>query len=231
MLRKLATLLLAPAVLLGVLGVTGATAADDAAAGFVARANAERAAAGLRPLAVKRDLAAVAGRPSTRMAQKNSLYHNPNLEYEVSGWQVVGENVGMGGTVDSIHKAFMDSPEHRANILARDYTQIGVGTVTDADGVLWVTQVFRLPVTAAAPAPTRPRVVVSPPRATVNVPVRPTPARPAAVKPARVVARPVPAAPAPVDATALAGALADTPGTNAFGLALTYADTMAALGR
>jgi hypothetical protein len=207
---------------------SAASAADTNASSFVAKANAERQARGLRPYAVSADLSAVARRHAQRMASQKSLYHNPNLGSEVSGWQVVGENVGTGGTVQSIHQAFMDSPAHRANILATDYTQIGVGTVTDSDGVMWVTQVFRLPMNAvAAPAPARPRVVVA-------ARTRTAPARKAAVrtvvKPARVAA-PVQVAPVAVDTAALVSALAESTTVNAFGQALAYADTVTELGR
>ena len=248
MLRKLAALVLAPALLLGVLGTTGATAADDEAAAFVARANAARQAGGLRAYVVRSDLAAVAAKHSARMAEKNSLYHNPNLGSEVDGWQIVGENVGTGGTVDAIHQAFMDSQKHRANILAADYTEIGVATVTDERGVLWVTQVFRLPYRARkakAPAPlAAPRTVIRVPVARPVVtapraappPVAPAPARPA---PVRTVVRPdaaafaaalaAPAVPAHGAATAVTGVAAY--GDDALALAVAYADTLAALSR
>lgn len=226
MLRKFAALLLTPAVL-AVVAFWGsaATAAGSDASSFVAKANAERSSRGLRPYTVASDLAAVARRHSERMAAKQSLYHNPNLGSEVSGWQVVGENVGSGGSVDSIHQALMDSPAHRANILAKDYTQIGVGTVTDANGVIWVTQVFRLPTAApVVAAPSRPRVVVAA-RTTTRSPSRTLPK--AVVKPARVVAAPV--APESVDSAALMGALAATAASDPFGQALVYVDTMAGI--
>lgn len=228
MLRRTAALLLAPLVL-AVVAFWGnaASAADAHAASFVSKANAERSSRGLRAYAVSSELGAVARRHAARMASKGTLYHNPNLGSEVSGWQVVGENVGMGGDVASVHRAFMDSPEHRANILARDYTQVGVGTVTDADGVLWVVQVFRLPMAAAAaPAPAKPSVRIQ--QRTRTAPARParvsTPVRPAAARPA-APARPVAA---PVDAGALVGALAGSTSFDAFGQALAYADAMAA---
>lgn len=226
MLRRIVALLPVTMVLAGVaFWGSAATAAETQAAAFVRKANAERTSRGLPAYTVASDLATVARRHSERMAAKHTLYHNPNLGSEVSGWQVVGENVGMGGDVDSIHQAFMDSPAHRANILATDYTQIGVGTVTDSDGVMWVTQVFRLPMNAvAAPAPARPRVVVA-------ARTRTAPARKAAVrtvvKPARVAA-PVQVAPVAVDTAALVSALAESTTVNAFGQALAYADAMAA---
>lgn len=245
MVRKLAALLLAPALLFGLLGVTGATAADSDAAAFVARANEARAARGLAAYVVKSDLVTVAARHSARMAEKNSLYHNPNLGSEVDGWQIVGENVGTGGTVEAIHDAFMRSEKHRANILATDYTEIGVATVTDARGAIWVTQVFRLPY--RAPKVKAPVVQVAP-RTVVRVPVQPRRAVTAPVLPVRPAAPAAPARPAAVrvvtrpDAAAFAGALAPAApsnraagtgyaGDDPFAIAVAYADTLAALSR
>ena len=233
MLRRVAALLVVPAVI-AVAAFCGASAsaAGSEASGFVAKANAERASRGLRTYTVASDLAAVARRHAQRMASKGTLYHNPSLGSEVSGWQVVGENVGMGGDVASVHQAFMNSPEHRANILARDFTEIGVGTVRDADGVLWVTQVFRLPFRAPVTvAPPKPRVVVASRTRTAPVarPARPV-LKPRAVAPARAAA-PAPAAPVAVEANAFVGALADATSPGAFGQVLAYADTMAAFAR
>jgi hypothetical protein len=229
-LRRIVALLPVTMVLAGVaFWGSAATAAETQAAAFVRKANAERTSRGLPAYTVASDLATVARRHSERMAAKHTLYHNPNLGSEVSGWQVVGENVGMGGDVDSIHQAFMDSPEHRANILARDYTQIGIGTVVDADGVLWVTQVFRLPMkaTVTVAAPAKPRVVIAS-RSRTTAPRRPAAAPVRAAAPAPVSARAAAPAPVAVDAADVLGALADATAVDAFGQALAYADAMAA---
>jgi hypothetical protein len=140
---------------------------------FTSRANAERSSRGIRTYAVRSDLVAVARRHAARMAARGSIYHNPNLANEVSGWQAVGENVGMGGDVASIHQAFMNSSGHRANILDRGFTEVGMGTATDSQGRLYVTQVFRTPdgSATAAPAPTRPRPAVAPAPTTRRTPV------------------------------------------------------------
>lgn len=232
MLRRIAALVLAPAILLGGAGLAHAattTTSDTNAASFVSKTNAERQARGLRPYVVKSDLTAVATRHSARMASKNTLYHNPNLGSDVDNWQVVGENVGMGGTVESIHQAFMDSQHHRENILSREFTEVGIGTVTDSRGVIWVTQVFRLPLkTAAISAP----VSTQASRSVTRAPVRaaaPKPVKVVAKAPARPVRTLVAARP---DADVLAGALAPaSPTFDSLTLALAYADTMKALAR
>jgi hypothetical protein len=235
MFRKVAVLLLAPALLAGVaIGASRATASDDPnAASFVSKTNAERTSRGLRAYTVAADLVSVAKRHSAEMAAKQSLYHNPNLGTEVSNWQVVGENVGDGGSVDSIHTAFMNSPEHRSNILATDYTEIGIGTVTDAKGVIWVTEVFRLPA-SSAPAvqpPATSTAARTAPR-TVTRPAAPRAAVPTVVKAARRIA---PLAPVRPDTatfvTALAPATAYAAPGDPIALALAYGDTLAALNR
>jgi uncharacterized protein YkwD len=47
----------------------------------------------------------------------------------------------------------MRSTPHRANILSSAYTQVGVGAVVDSAGIMWVSEIFRRPSGAVAPAP------------------------------------------------------------------------------
>ena len=112
---------------------------------FIAKVNAARAANGQAPYAVMGDLTSIARGHSANMASQQSLYHNPSLTTQVQNWQAVGENVGEGPDVDDIATAFMQSPEHRANILDHDFTQIGVGVSVDKNGIVWVTEDFREP--------------------------------------------------------------------------------------
>jgi hypothetical protein len=119
---------------------------------FFSAVNSARSANGLPALAYSGELAAVARRQAERMASSNKLYHNPNLGSEVSSWQIVAENVGYGPTWSGIQQAFMASPDHRANILDPQLTQLGVGTAVGKDGRLWVAQVFRLPYGVTPPS-------------------------------------------------------------------------------
>lgn len=159
-------------------GRTGGTVDDEAA--FVAKIGAERAGAGLRGYSTAGDLIAVARRHAQRMAARGEPYHNPNLANEVTGWSMVGENVGKGSDVDTLHRALMASPAHRANILSSEFTQVGVGVARSADGWIYVVQVFRRPMAAAAPAPPpAPRLAASAPASP-----RPSPPAPPAAPPA-----------------------------------------------
>ncbi len=108
---------------------------------FLAKMNAERSGRGLAPVEMYWDLVDDARAHSRRMADTNDLHHNPNLAAVTSGWITLGENVGVGPTVDSLHAAFMESAGHRANILG-DFNYVGVGVVAESDTKLWVTVVF-----------------------------------------------------------------------------------------
>ena len=63
---------------------------------------------------------------------------------------MVGENIYYcseeegAEDVPLAHHAFMASPEHRANILDSRYTRVGVGIYHDAQGAMWVTEMFTL---------------------------------------------------------------------------------------
>ena len=77
------------------------------------------------------------------MVQRNTLYHTPSdvLRRRVTNWTTLGENVGVGSTVTSLHQAFMNSPAHRDNILYGTYRHVGVGTIVK-NGRMWVTVIF-----------------------------------------------------------------------------------------
>lgn len=174
------------------LGAGAASASQDEADRLVAAINASRSSlAGAGALRPASDLAAVAARQAAAMAAAGAIFHNQELGTQVTGWEVVGENVGVGPDVDTLHAAFVDSPGHRANLLDARFTEIGVGIARSGDS-LWVVEVFRQP---AAPA-----AAGTPAAATADAPApapAPAPKRVAAPKPA--------AAPAAGPAVAAAG--------------------------
>ena len=108
---------------------------------FVSMMNSERAAQGLPALQVYWDLTDDARAHSQQMASSGNLHHNPNLGSVTNAWQALGENVGVGASVEVLHEAFMGSSAHRGNILG-DYNYVGVGVTQDAEATLWVTVVF-----------------------------------------------------------------------------------------
>jgi uncharacterized protein YkwD len=85
-----------------------------------------------------------AARVHTReMVDRALLHHTSNdaLGHRVTRWRILGENVGVGNTVDSLQQAFMASPPHRENIMYPEFRYVGVGVTTTADR-MWVTVIF-----------------------------------------------------------------------------------------
>jgi hypothetical protein len=214
--------------------------------------NAARASAGLPALAANAQLNAVAQAWANHLAAAGVLSHNPALRTQVTGWQVLGENVGMAGDIPTVQKLFMASPAHRANILDTRYTQMGVGSATSIVAscncpVLWVVVDFRLPTSAPAPSPPKPapaptKVAVAPVKAPPSAvaPVKAsTPAKAQVAKVAQAAVVPVAADPskepsAAASATALTTELAASRSSNAapadpVGRMLTFATAVSQL--
>ncbi|HEY0074626.1 MAG TPA: CAP domain-containing protein [Abditibacteriaceae bacterium] len=127
--------------------------------------NAERAKAGLGELKWNDDLANVSRAHAAEMRDKNYFSHDSPTRgltthldrYRAAGHaapRVIAENIfrawGSPKQVDLSdvqkgHEALMNSPGHRANILYRDVTNIGIGIAVSAKGDLWITQMFLRP--------------------------------------------------------------------------------------
>jgi hypothetical protein len=189
--RRLGTTALAVLLLMAAFAVAPLAAQASSTDGqFFSLTNASRAANGQPAYVWRSDLASVAYGQAARMASSGKLYHNPNLATDVRNYSFAGENVGYGPTVSAIENAFINSPEHRANILDRDFTEVGVGSVT-VNGRIWVSVVFRKPL-GPAPAPTKTTPPApAPPKAVAPVQQLQSPTRSAA--PVQTVRRsPVP---------------------------------------
>lgn len=109
--------------------------------GLARRTNRARSRRGIRRMKLDPQLSKVASRHSARMARKDLLYHSTDLGHVVTRWSVLGENVGVGGSIASLHRAFMRSPAHRDNIVHGEWRYFGTGTKR-RNGRLWVTVVF-----------------------------------------------------------------------------------------
>ncbi|HET7481894.1 MAG TPA: CAP domain-containing protein [Actinomycetota bacterium] len=110
---------------------------------FRSAMNLARSANGESQLQLDPELSKAARLHTREMTAKDLLYHTPDssLTNRVTHWSVLGENVGVGGTVDSLHDAFMNSSPHRANILYSQFRYVGIG-VREAEGRMWVTVIF-----------------------------------------------------------------------------------------
>lgn len=204
-----------------------AAATGPGTSNILAAVNASRAAVGRPPLSLRSDLSSVAYNWSLKMAASGTLSHNPSLTSQVTNWRWVGENVGYGPDWLTVENAFMASPAHRANILDSDYTQIGIGVVASG-GRVWITQVFRKPMTTAS-APTSAPTRTATTRTTTT---RTMTTRSATARPAPAPARAVPTAAqllAQRISTATARA-ATEPAGDPLVAALGFSDAMRAVG-
>ena len=111
--------------------------------GFAQKINTARGATGKARLSLDPELSRAARRHTWDMVRKNLLHHTaePTLRRRVTNWNVLGENVGVGGNVDSLHGAFMNSPAHRDNVLYSSFRHVGIGVV-NRGGRMWVTVIF-----------------------------------------------------------------------------------------
>ena len=125
---------------------------------FVNSINASRHASHRSRLATSGSLTTVARAWARSLARSGHLAHNPRITRQVRGWHYLGENVGVGGTVSSLHSAFMHSPAHRANVVSTRYTRIGVG-VAYGHGRMWVVEVFDRPAQSARSTHRAPRTI------------------------------------------------------------------------
>lgn len=153
--RKLVAPMLVTAVaVMASVGLAGPAAASESGA-FVAQINSVRSSRGLAALETHGQLTSVAQAWAEQMAAAGGISHNPSLASQVSGdWTVLGENVGVGTTVDGLMQAFIDSPGHYANLVEPRYTHVGVGVTWGADGRMYTAHVFMaLPAPAPPPPP------------------------------------------------------------------------------
>ena len=113
--------------------------------GLEARINRARRERGLRPLRVSLRMESYADSHAVLMAARGTLFHDSALKSEVvvgaSSW---GENVGYtssGDAAASLHRMFMGSSGHRANILKSRWTHMGVG-VAKRNGRVYAVERF-----------------------------------------------------------------------------------------
>ena len=124
-----------------------------------AELNGAREQAGLAVLERPADLDAVAQRHTDRMAAAGGApFHSDDHSGGLTGWERVGEIVGRTDVRNPdwptvLTRAFLESPEHREELLDPRYLELGVGAATAGDAV-YVTGVF-MRRTAAPPSPPR----------------------------------------------------------------------------
>jgi len=130
----LAALLAATLVLTACLGPDGQRAFD--------LVNHERTTRGIAALENDLVLNAKAQAWAEVLAGRRTLSHSSLSDGVPAGWVRLTENVGRGGSADAVHAGLMGSPSHRANVLDRRVSRVGLGAARASDGALYVVQVF-----------------------------------------------------------------------------------------
>jgi hypothetical protein len=128
---------------------------------LVDETNQQRVNDGLQPLAVSPLLTAAAQDKANNMVQDNYFAHTSPTGVTPWYWfgkvgyafSVAGENLAVNFTdSQAVTNAWMQSPDHRANILDAQYTQVGIATAQgtyDGKPAIYVAEEFGTP--AAAP--------------------------------------------------------------------------------
>jgi uncharacterized protein YkwD len=132
-----------------ILGAASGSAVGDEKFGprrhMLALTNSDRTYHDRKALSFADRLAAYAKSHSEAMAKKGYIYHSTGdqLREALEGykWELGGENVGVGASLESLEDAFMASQPHRKNILRRLYDHAAVG-IARADDRIWITVIF-----------------------------------------------------------------------------------------
>ncbi len=116
--------------------------------------NAERVKRKLPKLTINVKLSNAARFHANNMANKNILSHtlNGDLVSRLSkmnyNWNICAENIAAGQLdIEQAHKGWMNSSGHRANILNKNVTELGVGVATSKNNTPYYCTVFGRPST------------------------------------------------------------------------------------
>lgn len=112
--------------------------------------NKERTANKLAPLQMDMRLVKVARMKSLDMIKKNYFGHTsptygtPFDMMKAQGitYKYAGENIAGAATVDRAHTILMNSPSHKANILAPGFSKVGIGVIKGGPYGLMIAQEF-----------------------------------------------------------------------------------------
>lgn len=138
----------------GIPSVSGVMSAVEQA--IVGLVNSQRQQAGLAPLSVDSRLVKAAQIQSADMAALGTMEHElpgaalstvqSRANFVGYNYTWYGENIAFNyADANSVMNGWMNSPEHRANILNPNFTQIGVGVAVDQAGEPYYTQEFGQP--------------------------------------------------------------------------------------
>ncbi len=124
--------------------ITTTSVTSTRVAKVLALVNAQRKARGIPALKLHTCLTTKVAQPWAKhlAATKTFTHRNLSTIWSLcSGMGALAENIGKGYTTpEAVVKGWMNSAGHKANILNRTYTKLGVGVAAESSGTLiWVT--------------------------------------------------------------------------------------------
>jgi uncharacterized protein YkwD len=133
------------------LPVRSQSQSDGPAQALFESANRERIARNLPAFKWNASLAAAARQHATRMAANNTLSHQFSGEpgmadraaHAGARFSALAENVAEGSSAENIHRQWMKSPPHRANLLDTQLDSVGIA-VSERNGTLFAVEDFSL---------------------------------------------------------------------------------------
>jgi hypothetical protein len=148
--------ILLPVILIvgaGVATAAPAHAATGDAAKVFSQTNAQRTKAGVKPLISDPALDKAAAEWARALARSCTFKHSTATwraqRVAKAGWSATGENIAAGYSVSAVVGAWMASPGHKANILDKRYTGVGIGYAKGTCHSSYWVQIFGWTKTAA----------------------------------------------------------------------------------
>ncbi len=187
----IATLAMVPTSLRGASADEANAAKDEAQ--FVTLINQLRVSKGAPELTVNVELVRVARGWTQKMKAAGELSHNPDLAKQVTAdWRKLGENVGVGPSVEVLEQAFEKSAAHYRNLVDPAFDSVGITIEYDGE-VFWVTEQF-MDTADPKPAPSAGKPTAAPKQSSAppQLALKPKPKRSrskAAPKPTTTVAK------------------------------------------
>src|SRR5207247_3734962 len=88
------------------------------------------------PVALNATLNAIAQGQANTMAGARRIFQNPAFPGNVPAAMASGVNVGYGPDIDSVHDAFVASPEHQVIIVGSAYRLVGLAGASSPIGLM-----------------------------------------------------------------------------------------------
>ena len=127
---------------------TASLSAQEQSAGILL--NLDRSSYSLAPLTIDPELSRIARIKSEDMRDNQYFSHTSPTYGNVRGmldhfgydYTAAGENIAHHATIEKAQAAFLSSPGHRANVLHKRYTKVGLGVARDQNDFIYLTQIF-----------------------------------------------------------------------------------------